>query len=564
MKRKTNEEFIREAKTVHGNKYDYSKVDYTSVFGKVTIICPIHGEFQQIAHDHLRGYGCSKCAHEKLGKAKNEKSKAVFIEKAIERTGGKYDFSQAEYVNAKTKIEVLCHKKDNDGNEHGPFYITPSNLLSLYGCPKCGKEANSLKGRIPFEEYQARVDEKYGDGVYTVDKNSYETDPYKITVHCNVHGTDFSVTTKEFPRHTICRCKDCVEDLNLVEKELEAEEKTTFKHPKMNDDIRERVLSGEEVWVPVRGAQNYIVSSCGRIKKVNRVSRFGNALPDITISTFERCRMVSAWVGGRTRSVHKIVFESFYGIDIPKGYQYTIDHIDTDFRNNSVLNLRLCAGIRDNMMQNPLTRMHLRKENKNRGNSLLFDINEIEGEIWAPCRGYEGLYSVSNIGRVKAEARHLKERNTGVIRTKRPHLMKQFLKDERSFTVGLVDAKGQHRNHFVHRLVYEAFISEIPPGFEIDHLDSNPQNNVLSNLRLCSHAENMRNPNSLKKRVPHKARGVAVGLIDKDGKVVKVFQSIRDCAGYLNIHQTSAGRIINGDSTGKKTLKNGERLVRMN
>jgi len=53
------EYFIENAKKVHGNKYDYSKVNYNKI--KLTIICPEHGEFQQISTSHLRGSGCPKC-----------------------------------------------------------------------------------------------------------------------------------------------------------------------------------------------------------------------------------------------------------------------------------------------------------------------------------------------------------------------------------------------------------------------------------------------------------------------------------------------------------------------
>lgn len=62
-KRKTTSQFIAEAKAVHGDRYDYSKVDYKTNRDKVCIICPEHGEFWQRPSDHLSGkYGCPKCA----------------------------------------------------------------------------------------------------------------------------------------------------------------------------------------------------------------------------------------------------------------------------------------------------------------------------------------------------------------------------------------------------------------------------------------------------------------------------------------------------------------------
>lgn len=61
MKRKTKEQFIEESKKIHGNKYDYSLVSYRSIGKSVKILCPIHGEFEQIVSNHLKGKGCKYC-----------------------------------------------------------------------------------------------------------------------------------------------------------------------------------------------------------------------------------------------------------------------------------------------------------------------------------------------------------------------------------------------------------------------------------------------------------------------------------------------------------------------
>ncbi|MBQ2441354.1 MAG: hypothetical protein II502_04090, partial [Paludibacteraceae bacterium] len=62
----TTEEFIQKAKQVHGDKYDYSKVEYVNSKTKVCVVCPEHGEFWQTPNSHSRGVGCSKCAKERL------------------------------------------------------------------------------------------------------------------------------------------------------------------------------------------------------------------------------------------------------------------------------------------------------------------------------------------------------------------------------------------------------------------------------------------------------------------------------------------------------------------
>ena len=85
-----NNIFIEKAKQIHNDKYDYSKVNYVNSRTKVCIICPEHGEFWQTPHNHLKGYGCTKC-----GKEKSHLSKITtedFIAKSKEIHGNKYDY----------------------------------------------------------------------------------------------------------------------------------------------------------------------------------------------------------------------------------------------------------------------------------------------------------------------------------------------------------------------------------------------------------------------------------------------------------------------------------------
>ena len=123
-KRKSNDEFIREAQSIHHNRYDYSKVEYANNKTKVCIICPEHGEFWQTPSDHLNGKGCPQCA----GNVRCDKD--TFIEKAKRIHNDRYDYSKVEYVNAHTKVCIICP-------EHGEFWQTPNNHLNGNGCPLC-------------------------------------------------------------------------------------------------------------------------------------------------------------------------------------------------------------------------------------------------------------------------------------------------------------------------------------------------------------------------------------------------------------------------------------------
>lgn len=68
MRRKiTTEEFIENARKVHGDKYDYSKVKYVDSHVNVCIVCPEHGEFWQAPNNHIRGAGCPRCGYKKVG-----------------------------------------------------------------------------------------------------------------------------------------------------------------------------------------------------------------------------------------------------------------------------------------------------------------------------------------------------------------------------------------------------------------------------------------------------------------------------------------------------------------
>ena len=123
-KKKSNDEFIGEAQLIHHNRYDYSKVEYINNKTKVCIICPDHGKFWQIPSDHLNGKGCPQCA----GNVRCNKD--AFVEKAKIIHNDRYDYSKVEYVNAHTKVCIIC-------TEHGEFWQTPNNHLNGNGCPLC-------------------------------------------------------------------------------------------------------------------------------------------------------------------------------------------------------------------------------------------------------------------------------------------------------------------------------------------------------------------------------------------------------------------------------------------
>lgn len=140
--RLTTEDFIKRAKEIHGDKYDYSKVKYVNKRTNVVIICPIHGEFSQNPHNHVQQHqGCPECGKEiakkREGNYKNRRKTIDEFKKDLYKIyGDKYEVI-GEYVNNKTKIKIFCHHRNTNGEEHGIFEAKPNDLLSGHGCKRC-------------------------------------------------------------------------------------------------------------------------------------------------------------------------------------------------------------------------------------------------------------------------------------------------------------------------------------------------------------------------------------------------------------------------------------------
>jgi len=146
IQRKTTEQFIQEAKAVHGNKYNYDQVVYKNAWEKVKIFCKkCEKYFYQTPHDHLKGKGCLYCIGLK-------KTNEVFIQEAKKIHNNKYDYKNIEYTHNKVKIQIYCKKCKKY------FWQSPNDHLSGHGCPNCSKSKGEdfiykwlTKNNIQFE-----------------------------------------------------------------------------------------------------------------------------------------------------------------------------------------------------------------------------------------------------------------------------------------------------------------------------------------------------------------------------------------------------------------------------
>lgn len=244
-KRLTTDEFIRKARKVHGDKYDYSKVKYVDAHTKVCITCNEHGDFGQTPNSHLNGSGCPVCGTLKVNDS-NRLTQDVVVERMTAKHNGFYDYSKFVYVDMHTKGIIICpihgffiqsahehikgqgcpmctgkqkwteeyflklardkygdqfiyHNDFVDANtiieitcsEHGSFYTTPRNhLRSEFGCPQCSREHFAKQQTLPWQLFIEKAKDKWGDtfDYSMINNTNYIDTKHKVPIICPKHG----------------------------------------------------------------------------------------------------------------------------------------------------------------------------------------------------------------------------------------------------------------------------------------------------------------------------------------------------------------------------------------
>lgn len=187
-------------------------------------------------------------------------------------------------------------------------------------------------------------------------------------------------------------------------------------------------------------------------------------------------------------------------------------------------------------------------------------------EEWRPIFGYEGLYEVSNLGRVKS----LNYNKTGKEKILSFGISNGYLQ------VAL-HKNGSKEQPLVHRLVWEAFYGKIPDGMVIDHIDTNRQNNSVENLRCVTPKENCNNPITLKRTVQknrnqakdpewlnkmseilkHRCNKPVIQLDINTGEVIKKWESASEASRQTGVNFSH----ISACCRGKRKTAGGSRWV---
>ena len=221
-----------------------------------------------------------------------------------------------------------------------------------------------------------------------------------------------------------------------------------------------------EIWKDLKGYEGmYLISNFGNVKGIGKRGRCsfkkkhlvrGNIF--IRLNDGKKCHMVKL----------SILVASHF-VNNPDNYS------NVSFRDNNALN---CDS--DNLYWV----------------KYADNIPTLDGEIWKDVVGYEGKYKVSNFGRVFSLTRV--RNNWGNIYKGR---MLRIATDKLGYRhATLLDGFGGYKRIKVHRLVALAFIPNTQNKPQIDHIDCNPSNNNVNNLRWVTPKENQNNPNTLQKR----------------------------------------------------------------
>lgn len=241
-KRLTTKEFIKRAKEIHGDKYDYSKVDYVNNRTKVCIICPKHGEFWQCPKQHFRGQGCPECG--KFAKREHKKIKPrgklytneEFISILKNIYGNKYDYSKVDYHGIHKPVTLICQK-------HGEFTKTGNALINKKsGCSKCNLEKRNKNSSLGRELFVKRANDVFHNH-FDYSNVIYKNNSTKVDIICPKHGSFFCTPNNHLAGRG---CPICKSETYVYEDRLYNFLKTFIEEKEIIRQYRDKWLSNNK------------------------------------------------------------------------------------------------------------------------------------------------------------------------------------------------------------------------------------------------------------------------------------------------------------------------------
>lgn len=162
----------------------------------------------------------------------------------------------------------------------------------------------------------------------------------------------------------------------------------------------------------------------------------------------------------------------------------------------------------------------------------------MEEEIWKEVVGWEGLYQVSNFGRVKSLPRLHNAKHPYI--TKEKILSPRVCGNQREYLAVMLCGKYTTKQKRIHRLVAEAFIPN-PNGYkEINHKDENKGNNHASNLEWCSRKYNINYGNRALKMAL--STSIHVEQLDEYSNVIHTFSSMKEASQFIGVDSSNISK----------------------
>lgn len=181
-------------------------------------------------------------------------------------------------------------------------------------------------------------------------------------------------------------------------------------------------------------------------------------------------------------------------------------------------------------------------------------LENLPNEEWRDVVGYEGLYKVSNLGRVKMLERKVLANKS--IKTIKEHLIKQ-IKSPKGYLFVDLWTKNKNKRVGVHICVLMSFCPTNNSSLECNHINENRDDNRIENLEWLTHKENLNYGNRTQKHkqalLNHPKMSKGVILCDKKGNVIKEYPSMREVIRELHI----GGKTLKDCCDGIREYKNG-------
>lgn len=276
-------------------------------------------------------------------------------------------------------------------------------------------------------------------------------------------------------------------------------------------------------WIP-KFEGKYQASTFGNIKsfkidKINGKIMQGNTLKD------GRKRVN---LDGQKYLVHRLILLTFN----PEGQiddKNLVMHLDGNPSNNNLTNLKW-GNYKENANDDI---KNLRTKIAKDKNKKIIEQEQniiLENEEWKDIIGYEGLYQVSNYGRIKS-----------FYNASKPKIMSLCLGRTQDYYSICLTKNKQKKQHSVNRLVAEAFVPNPNNYPEVNHIDENTKNNKASNLEWVNHSQNV-------KHSAHK-QSYPVGRYTLEGELIATYPSLAEAQRQTGIPRPSIASSIKRDGT---------------